>query len=89
MIREPTSESVLPFNAIASENPYAIPLHLAGTGASTDSNLIDAMNHDAAILKQEKHITPKKLHVLNVLGVLSKYPSGATSWQLRQPTSTQ
>jgi hypothetical protein len=57
--------------------------HLAGTGASTAPKLIDAMSHDAAILKQEKHITPKKLHALNVLGVLSKYPSGATSWQLR------
>src|SRR6202142_172953 len=30
MIREPTSESVLPSNAIASENPYAIPLPWRG-----------------------------------------------------------
>jgi hypothetical protein len=32
MIREPTSESVLPSNAIASEKPYAIPLPQAGRG---------------------------------------------------------
>ena len=31
MIREPTSESVLPSNAIASEIPYAIPLRLRGS----------------------------------------------------------
>ena len=30
MTREPTSESVLSSNAIASENPYAIPLRLRG-----------------------------------------------------------
>jgi hypothetical protein len=47
------------------------------------------MNHEAAVLKQKKHITPKKLHVLNVLGVLSGYPSGATSWQLRHQYLTQ
>jgi hypothetical protein len=51
--------------------------------------LIDAMNHDAAVLKQKKHITPKKLHVLNVLELLSKYPSGAASWQLRHQHLTQ
>jgi hypothetical protein len=27
--------------------------HVAGTGASTDSNLIDAMNHEAIILTQQ------------------------------------
>jgi hypothetical protein len=38
--------------------------HVAGRGASTDSNLIDAMNHDAAVLKQKKHITPKSFTFL-------------------------
>jgi hypothetical protein len=45
--------------------------------------LIDAMNHDAAVLKEKKRITPKKLHALHVLELLSKYPSGGTLWQLR------
>jgi hypothetical protein len=56
---------------------------LGGTGASTAPKLIDAMNHDAAVLKQIEAHNAKKLQVLNVLGVLSKYPRGATSWQLR------
>jgi hypothetical protein len=51
--------------------------------------LIDAMNHDAAVLKEKKRIAPKKLHVLNVLELLSKYPGGATSWQLRHQHLTQ
>src|ERR1700726_2238697 len=40
--------------------------------ASTAPKLIDAMSHDAAVLKQKKHRTPEKLHVLNALEVLSK-----------------
>jgi hypothetical protein len=44
---------------------------LAKTGASTAPKLIDAMSHDAAVLKQKKHITPKSFTFWNALEVLS------------------
>jgi hypothetical protein len=42
-----------------------------GQARQLRQKLIDAMSHDAAVLKQKKHITPKSFTFFNVLELLS------------------
>jgi hypothetical protein len=61
MIRESSSESVLPSNAIANANPYAIPLPASRRGSAVPSRLLfDLISSRSSLLTFDSRPLPKR-----------------------------